>query len=187
MKRIVLTFGLISGAVMAVLLFLETVVVQKLGAAQLGSSELVGYTTMLVAFMLVYFGIRSYRDTVLGGRIGFGRAFKVGALITLITSACYVGAWEVIYYNMMPDFAEQYSRRMIEKAKADGASPAQIEAKRAEMQKFQAMYANPLINVAMTLIEPLPVGLLIAALSAAILSRRKRSLGATASRESATA
>jgi hypothetical protein len=37
-----------------------------------------GYTGMLLAFLLVFFGIRSYRDNVSGGHISFGRAFAVG-------------------------------------------------------------------------------------------------------------
>jgi hypothetical protein len=35
------------------------------------------------------------------------------------------------------------------------------------------MLDNPLINAAMTLLEPLPVGLLISLISAAILRRQK--------------
>jgi hypothetical protein len=34
------------------------------------------------------------------------------------------------------------------------------------------MYANPLINAAMTFIEPFPVGLLITIISSAILKRK---------------
>jgi hypothetical protein len=35
------------------------------------------------------------------------------------------------------------------------------------------MYKNPLINVAMTFIEPFPVGLLVTLVSAAILRKRR--------------
>ena len=41
---------------------------------------------MVVAFLLIFFGIRSYRDNVAGGSVGFGRAFAVGALIALVAS-----------------------------------------------------------------------------------------------------
>jgi hypothetical protein len=37
------------------------------------------------------------------------------------------------------------------------------------MAKFGELYKNPLISIAFTLIEPLPVGLLITFVSAAVL------------------
>jgi hypothetical protein len=43
------------------------------------------------------------------------------------------------------------------------------------MGKLAVMYRNPAINAAMTLAEPLPVGLIIALVSAGVLSRRKKS------------
>jgi hypothetical protein len=128
---------------------------------------------MVLSFLLIFFGVRSYRDNAAGGRVTFGRAFVVGSLIALISSVCYVATWEVIYFKMSPDFSAKYAAHMVEKARASGAGQAAINAKVAEMQKFQAMYANPLINVAMTFMEPLPVGLVIALVSAGILRRTR--------------
>ena len=56
--------------------------------------------------LLIFFGVRSYRDTVSGGAIPFGRAFLVGALIAFVASACYVVTWQVIYYRLAPDFGD---------------------------------------------------------------------------------
>jgi hypothetical protein len=39
------------------------------------------------------------------------------------------------------------------------------------------MYQNPVINAGMTLVEPLPVGLAVALVSAGVLSRRRRRVG----------
>ena len=46
---------------------------------------------MVLAFLLIFFGVRSYRDNVAGGRVRFGRAFAVGASIAAVASVCYVG------------------------------------------------------------------------------------------------
>jgi len=81
MKKTVLTFGLIGGAIMAAMMFATMRFVDKIG---INKGEIIGYTTMIVAFMLVFFGIRSYRENVSGGRITFGRAFAGGILITLV-------------------------------------------------------------------------------------------------------
>jgi hypothetical protein len=39
-----------------------------------------------------------------GGRLTFGRGFAVGILITLISSTCYVGTWEILYFKFTPDY-----------------------------------------------------------------------------------
>ena len=136
---------------------------------------IVGYTGIVVSLLLVPFGIRSYRENVGGGHITFGRAFAVGILITLISCICYVVAWEIVYYNFLPDFMEKYTAYMVEKARAAGANQQTIEATVQEMKNMKAMLDNPLINAAMTFIEPFPVGLIITLVSAAILRKKPRS------------
>lgn len=171
MKKVVLTFGLISGALMAAFMFATLPFHDKIGFDKWGF--VVGYTSMVLAFMLVFFGIRSYRENVGGGAISFGRAFMVGILIAIISSICYVIAWEIIYFNFMPDFIDKYAAHVIDQARASGASAEAIQAKLQEMKKFKELYSNPFFNAAMTFIEPFPVGLIITLISAAIL-RKKR-------------
>ena len=87
MKKVVLTFGLISGVMISVLMGGSLLLAHRIGS---GHSMVLGYTIMVASFLLIYFGIRSYRDNTLGGRISFGRAFACGILIALITCVCYV-------------------------------------------------------------------------------------------------
>jgi hypothetical protein len=129
---------------------------------------------MVVAFLLIYFGVRSYRDNVSGGSVRFGRAFAVGTLIAVVASLCYVATWEVIYFKFAPDFYAKYSAHVLEKARADGQSEEAIGKKKAEMDKFAKMYKNPAINAAITFLEPLPVALVVALVSAGVLSRRRK-------------
>ena len=169
MRRIVLTFGLLAGAALSAMMALSVPFMDGGDYAMV-----IGYTTMVLAFLLVFFGIRSYRDTVGGGRIGFGRACAVGGLIALIASACYVATWEVIYFRFMPDFADKYAARVLEKARSSGATADQIARKTAEMAQFKEAYNNPLINVAYTFLEPLPVALVMTLVCAGILRRPRR-------------
>jgi hypothetical protein len=136
----------------------------------------IGYTTMVLSFLLVFFGMRSYRENVGGGYISFGRALSVGLLIMLITCAFYVITWEVIYFNFMPDFAEKYGAFMVENMRAAGASAQEIAAKTEEMKRFKELYDNIFFNVAMTLLEPLPVGLIMTFISALIVRKRRQDL-----------
>ncbi len=171
MKKTVLTFGLLSGAVVALLMTALVFFADRIGFDR---AVIVGYTTIVVSLLLVPFGIRSYRENVGGGHITFGRAFAVGILITLISCICYVIVWEVVYYNFLPDFVEKYGAYMVEKAKASGASQQTIEATIQEMKDMKRMLDNPLINAAMTFIEPFPVGVIITTISAAILRKKRK-------------
>ncbi len=176
MRKIVLTFGLIAAAILSVMMVITFLPGSPIG---FDNGEVVGYTTMVVAFLMIYFGIRSYRENVAGGSIRFGRAFKVGFLIMLIGVAGYVGTWEVIYYKLSPDFADKYAAHVEEKAKASGKSDAEVAALAKQMAAFQEAYRNPLVNVAYTTLEPLPVGLVLTLVSAFALSRKRREPSAT--------
>ena len=169
MKKTVLTFGLIAGLVICVLMGGSLLVADKIGS---GHSMLLGYTMMVASFLLVYFGIRSYRDNNLGGQISFGRAFTCGLLITLITTVCYVAMWEIVYFNFMPHFMDSYFAAQIHKVQSAGLDPATTAARVAAIQQSQQSYQNPLVNMAYTFMEPLPVGLLITLISAAVLRRK---------------
>jgi len=171
MKKTVWTFGLISGAVLSAMMAITIPFQHEIGYDR---ALIVGYTTMVLAFLLIFFGVKSYRDNVGGGRINFGRAFVVGALIAFISSLCYVATWEVIFFKFQPDFLEKYQARAIEQKKATGASQAEIDKQMADDKVMAERYKNPVFNAALTLVEPLPVGLLIALVSAAVLSRRRR-------------
>ena len=170
MRKIVLTFGLISGAILSAMMAITIPLQHRIG---FDNGMLIGYTTMVLAFMLVYFGVRSYRDNVAGGVVSFWRAFGVGFSIAAIASVCYVITWEIMYFNFMPDFLEKYQAHALEKARAAGESAASIAAQKAEMDRMAVWYQNPAINAAITFLEPLPVALVVSLVSAGVLSRRK--------------
>jgi hypothetical protein len=169
MKKIVLTFGLISGAIAALMMFAT---VPFMGRLSYESLTALGYTTFVVAFLMVFFGIRSYRENVGGGTITFARGFRVGILITLISCVIYVISWEFIYQNFLPDFLEKYTNFMVEKERAAGATQEQLNQMMQENQKFIEMYKNPLIRFAFSMMEAFPVGLALTLISALILRRK---------------
>jgi hypothetical protein len=171
MKKIVLTFGLIAGAILSAMMVATLPFLDSIGFDR---GEVIGYTSMIVAFLLIFFGVKSFRDNVAGGSVTFGRAFVVGVQIALVASVCYVATWQVIYYKLAPDFGEKYTAHVIEKARADGASEAEIAKEKADMEKFMELYKNPLVNIGMTFLEPLPVALVVALVSAGVLSRRRK-------------
>ena len=171
MKKTVLTFGLISGAMSASMMLITIPFADAIGWEK---GEILGYTGIVLSALMVFFGVRSYRENVGGGRLTFGRAFAVGILITLISSACYVGTWEIVYYKFMPDFADKYAAHLVERAKASGASQQKIDETKRQAKQFKQMYDKPLFNVALTFMEVFPIGLVVTLLSAGILRKKPR-------------
>ena len=178
MKKTVLTFGLISGAILSAMMLITLPFHDAIGFDR---GMIVGYTTMVLGFLLIFFGIRSYRDNVAGGTVRFGRAFSVGVLIGAVASLCYVATWQVVYFNFQHDYLKKYQAYTLEKARAEGETEEAIALKKAELEKFEKMYQNPVINAAFTILEPLPVALVIALVSAGVLSRRRVKLDEIAS------
>jgi hypothetical protein len=170
MKKSILTFGLISGAVSSLMMIGTVPFLHKIGDKGL----IVGYTSIVLSFFLVFFGIRSHRDNVGDGQISFGKAFAVGIGITLISCIFYVATWEILYFFFLPGFMENWTTQVVQKAQASGASQAMIQAKIEQMKHYKEVYDNPFLNAAMTFIEPFPVGLLITLISAAILRKQPK-------------
>ena len=144
------------------------------GQMDMSKGEIFGYTNMIIALSMIFFGIRQFRDRHLGGKITFGKAFKVGFLITLIASAIYVLAW-MIYYNLSEvaqSFPEQYVAHMKEQWLASGMADNEINEKVTGLQKNMDMYKNPVVMAGFTLLEILPVGLIITLISALILRKK---------------
>lgn len=168
MKKTVLIFGLISGAVSAATMLATIPFADTIG---FDKGEILGYTVIVLSALFVFFGIRSYRETSGAGRMTFGRGVAVGILITLISSVCYVATWEVVYYKLMPGFADKYAAHMVDRAKASGASQQKIDEAARQAQQFKRMYDNPFFNVAITFMEVFPIGLLVTLLSAGILRK----------------
>lgn len=169
MTDTVLKFGAYSGVVVAVLMSINTWFAEDIGFDR---AVYAGYTVILASMLFVYFGIRSYRDNVLGGHITFATGFNVGILITLISCAFYVGTWLILYYNFLPDFGEKYAAYVVDSGRASGASQAEIDAMVKQGREMNDMLKNPLMNAAVSFTEPFPVGLLVTLISAATLRRK---------------
>jgi hypothetical protein len=170
MKKTVLTFGLISGVLSSVLMCATIPFLRDLEHGEKGL--VIGYTSIVLSFLLVFFGIRSYRDNHAGGTITFGRAFGIGICITLISCVFYVVTWEILYFNFLHGFMDGYFAQQIQKVQSTSGTPEAIQAKVAAIRHSQQLYENPVVNALYTFIEPFPVGLLITLISAAVLRKK---------------
>lgn len=172
MKKIVIVCGLIAGLIVATVMAITAGMCYSSGSYE--GSMLLGYATMIVAFSLVFVGIKNYRDRYNNGVISFGKGFTIGLYITLIASTIYVIVWLIEMYNFFPDFADKYSAHMLDKLKASGASQQKFDATVKEMADFREMYKKPFFVILFTYVEILPVGLIITLVSSLILKRKNK-------------
>ena len=173
MKKNIIIYGLIAGIIVSSLMLFNVHNMSHCGGSlDFNTSLVIGYASMLIAFSLVFVGIRNYRDKYNGGVISFGKAFKIGSLIVLLASTIYVAAWLIDYFFFIPDFAEKYCEYTLSELKASGASQAEIDEQTKEMAGFVKNFENPFFNAMMAYAEILPVGLLVTIISSLILKRK---------------
>ena len=171
MTRIVLIFGLIAGAISAGLMWL-LIAVQNNGLVDIEHGMTIGYATMIIALSMIFFGVKSYRDNN-GGHISFWKGLQIGILISLMAGVCYAGSWELYYRGSGQEFLQKYTVHYIDGMRKDGKTDAEIEKAQTEMAQFQEMYKNFFVRFAMTLMEILPVGIVVTLISAALLRKRE--------------
>ncbi len=171
MLRIALIYGAISGAITIAVMSLGINSTDTLGEGS--SSALFGYTVMLLALILIFLGVKRYRDRDLGGVIKFAPAFGLGLAIAALSGVFYVIGWEINLAATDYAFVEQYPEAVIAQKEAAGVSPEQLQKLTEDMAKFAEQYQNPLYRLPITFMEIFPVGLIVALISAAILRNPK--------------
>jgi hypothetical protein len=169
MRKTGLTWGLLSGVVAIVMM---AITVPFIHPDSKGTADVLGYSSILLSALLVFFGIRSYRENAGGGRMTFGGGLAVGLLITLISTVLYAAAFEIMYFKLVPDFGERFTVCMVEAARASGSTAQEIEQVTNQARMFKQLYDTPATNAAMTFATSFPVGLVVSLISAAILRRK---------------
>jgi len=167
MKKIMLTYGVLSGVVIIVSMILSLRLAGE--STTMKGLEWLGYLIMVVALSMIFVGIKRYRDQELGGVIKFGTAFRLGLGISLVAGVIYVVAWEANLLMTDYAFIDDYARLVLADKEAAGVTGAEMEAAVTEMEQLKVRYANPLFRLPMTFLEIFPAGLLITLIAAAVL------------------
>ena len=175
MKKVVLTFGLIAGVVIAALVWVVAWLCES-DLIAFERMEFVGYASMLIALSMVFFGIKSYRDNYSNGKITFWKGVQVGLLISLIAGVLYF--FGALSYNLanpgfQARFIEKYTQFTVGKLQAEGAPQEKIDSARAEIELMEKLFENPLFFFAIAMVEILPVGIIVTLISAALLRRKE--------------
>ena len=169
MKKTALTFGLLSGAVMVATM---AAAIPFIMATELGKADVIGYSSIVLSALVLFFGIRSHREHAGQGRLTFSRGFAVGVLISLVSWVCYATAFHVMYFNVVPEFGDKFAACMVERARIDGATQQQLDETARRAGSLKQMYDNPITNAALTFATTFPIGVVMSVVAAAILKRK---------------
>ncbi|MDR3711210.1 MAG: DUF4199 domain-containing protein [Puia sp.] len=170
MKKTVLTFGLFSAVTVTAMYVFMCLARQS---EHFYVSEILIYAAVVLLFAMVFAGIKSYRDQAPRGWITFGEAFKVGILISLVSSLCYAILWIILYNSIFKEFMEQHAAALIEKLKASGATAREITAKKEEIIKHAQLYNNPLSRAGLIFIQGFPAEAIMAVIASFLLKRKQ--------------
>lgn len=171
MTRYIIRFGVLAGLIVAIpMAWIMITLPPDAGAPP---SMLGTYLIILVALSMVFVGIKQYRDQVLGGVIHFMPALGLGLAISAVAGIFYAVAWEISQVFMSFDFADFYSKSMVENVRAAGATPEVVAQAEKRAADFLALYSNPFFRVPMTFLEIFPVGVLVSLISAGLLRNSK--------------
>ena len=129
--------------------------------------------------VLIFVGVKRYRDVEKGGVIRFLPALGLGLGIAVVAAITYAAVFELYLAATDYAFFDDYIASLGQGARASGAAPADVARQVAEMESYRPWFENPLIRPLMIFPEIFPVGLLVALVSAALL-RNPRLLPARA-------
>ena len=163
MSKRISVYGLISGFIIIITSILSI-------ELELASVWL-GFLVMFIALGSIFVAVKQYRDEVLGGVIGFYCGLFLGLGISLVASLVYVLVWELYLAITDYSFIEIYTLSIIEAAKAQGVSGAELAVTIEEMANMRKTYSNPLMRLPMTFVEIFPVGVLVSLVTAFALKK----------------
>lgn len=171
MSRPIIRNGLYGAAI---LVGINVIILLMFGVPEPGDyalGEIIGYTTIVVALIPVFFGIKQYRDRHLDGQIGFWKAVGVGIGVASFPSIVFA-LYNYIYVTWIdPDFTETYYEHAMQTAQAK-MTAAEFQAYSAEMQAQQAMFTDPWVMTLVMFMTVFLIGVVIAAVSALVLQRK---------------
>ena len=172
MKKLILTYGIIGGLIPAVWFLISEGMLPD--SVSLDTRLWLGYASMIVAFATIFVAVKKYRDNFGGGLITFGKALRIGLLVTLVASTLYVIVWLISYPLFFPNYFERYMAMLKLQMQAEGKSAAAISQEMATTVKYREMYKNPVFNILLTYSEIVPVGIVISLIAALILKNNPK-------------
>jgi putative flippase GtrA len=166
MNKTVIKFGLYGFITAAILFLLALVLGDGLSFA---TQEVIGYSSMVVSLVFVYFGIKNYRDYENNGHIRFGKALGIGMLITLFAALGFA-IIDFIYTSYInPEFVDQFISYQLEVAEKS-LSGEELIAKKTEIESYKDMSSTAM--ALLMFVTVILIGFIISLISSFVLNKK---------------
>ncbi|GAA4276681.1 DUF4199 domain-containing protein [Aquimarina mytili] len=168
MKNTVLRYGVYSAITICALSLAGWFLGKNL---DYGIQEVIGYASMVISLLFVFFGIKHYRDNENNGIVSFKKALLIGVLISLIAALAF-GILDVIYVKFInPDFMAEYYTHYVEQMR-NTLSEADFKVEFEKLEAQKKLFSNIFMSFFLMFATVLIIGFIISLLSALILQRK---------------
>jgi hypothetical protein len=177
MGKWLLKSGLISGLSMVFLFFIFHILFMKDFNPEMWEiGEIIGYSSMILALTAIFFGVKGYRDKVLGGKISFGKAFLLGTGISAVASVIFGVYIYLLYTVISPGLSGKMIEVYREKIRTSGQAQEVITQQLAQFDTEAVLWNNPYLQAFIMLVTVLLIGILISLVTAAILKKKNAAI-----------
>lgn len=177
MQKTVVRFGLYGVVVMLVILIVTFLSFK--GNHNWEVQEILGYVTIILSLLFVYFGIRHWRDNYNNGRLSFAQGLKLGSLITLFPSLAF-GLFTLLEIFLLdPEITNKYYAHYQEKLKAS-TPPDKLQEALQQLESEKEMFSSPFLQFVFMFLTVFLIGIVITVISSLILQSRGKSTASPA-------
>ena len=170
MKKIVTRYGIYGVAVMLIISVSAFFIFKDNHNWEV--QEIIGYVTIVLSLVFVYFGIRQWRDKYNAGQLTFGKGLGIGTLISLFPSVAF-GLLTWIEGWIDPEWQDKYYAHYIENIKKT-TSPEKLQAALQEVADQREMFSSPVAQFGLMFLTVFIIGFIITIISALILRRNNQ-------------
>lgn len=171
MKSTIIKYG-IYGFITASILFLAGFLIGKQINLDFSIMAVLGYASMVLSLLFVFFGIKHFRDKVNNGKVSFGKSIIIGLLISLFAAIGF-GIVDYIYTTSInPNFAVEYKDYALLQLNESGLAAAELKTKTEELESSMEMMSSPISLAFIMFVTVMIIGFIISLISGLILQRK---------------
>ncbi len=162
MKTTVYRYSLRAAGILILLGLINWFLIAKPFGYQ--ASEIVGYLSMILSLSMIFFAIRHFRLQYGNGVISFGQGFRIGILITLITSGVFF-VYTALYFTIWGDSFKVWANDHFQTT----MTPEQYQEFLIQMQ--QPLWNSPVFQGLVMFLTVFFIGLIMTLTSAMVLKK----------------
>ncbi len=167
MKNTILRYGIYAAVTICILFILSLTLGKNLSFTV---QEVIGYASMVISLVFVFFGIKHYRDKENNGIVSFGKAIAIGMLISLLAAIAF-GILDLVYVKVInPEFTTEYYANLAEKMH-ETLPEDEFKIKLSEIEAEKELFSNPIMSFLLMASMVVIIGFIISLISALILQR----------------